>query len=278
MDVIKKINNNVVLCVDSNGKELIAFGKGIGFPAIPYILNDLALIDRTFYCINQEYLHLLKEIPEQIFKLSARIFDYARQEIHVEIDDSLYFTLVDHINFAYIRAQQNMYLKTRLSYDIQAYYRDEMEVGKWAVKYLNKELNVMFPNDEASNIAMHVVEAENRTSVQDNIEDSETIVKDVTDIIQEEFNIKIDMEKFNYSRFVSHLQYLLLRSKKDESIVSENRAMFDAIKIEYPKAYTCAKRIKVYFTEKLNWTLSDEELLYLMLHINRLCFREDCNR
>jgi transcriptional antiterminator len=32
MKVIKKININVALCVDNNKKELIAFGKGIGFP------------------------------------------------------------------------------------------------------------------------------------------------------------------------------------------------------------------------------------------------------
>ena len=31
MRAIKKINNNVAICADSNNKELIAFGKGIGF-------------------------------------------------------------------------------------------------------------------------------------------------------------------------------------------------------------------------------------------------------
>lgn len=36
MRVIKKINNNVALCLDSDNHELIAFGKGIGFPQIPY--------------------------------------------------------------------------------------------------------------------------------------------------------------------------------------------------------------------------------------------------
>ncbi|WP_302926203.1 CAT RNA binding domain-containing protein [Holdemania filiformis] len=30
MKVIKKINNNVALCIDQGGKELIALGKGIG--------------------------------------------------------------------------------------------------------------------------------------------------------------------------------------------------------------------------------------------------------
>jgi beta-glucoside operon transcriptional antiterminator len=61
MRVIRKINNNVAICVDGNGKELIAFGKGIGFPTIPYDLTDLRMIDCTFYNINEQYLELLKQ-------------------------------------------------------------------------------------------------------------------------------------------------------------------------------------------------------------------------
>ena len=34
MKVIKKINNNVVICLDHNNRELVAFGRGIGFPAL----------------------------------------------------------------------------------------------------------------------------------------------------------------------------------------------------------------------------------------------------
>ena len=59
MRVIKKINNNVALCLDNNNHELIAFGKGIGFPKIPYELDDLNKIDRTYYGINHNYLNLM---------------------------------------------------------------------------------------------------------------------------------------------------------------------------------------------------------------------------
>ena len=31
MKAVRKINNNVAICIDNNHKELIAFGKGIGF-------------------------------------------------------------------------------------------------------------------------------------------------------------------------------------------------------------------------------------------------------
>ena len=31
MKVVRKINNNAVICIDGNGNEVVAFGKGIGF-------------------------------------------------------------------------------------------------------------------------------------------------------------------------------------------------------------------------------------------------------
>ena len=48
MQVIKKLNNNFAICMDKEGKELIAYGKGIGFPKVPYELTDLNQIDRPF--------------------------------------------------------------------------------------------------------------------------------------------------------------------------------------------------------------------------------------
>lgn len=41
MKIIKKINNNVAIGLDKNNQELIVFGKGIGFPKMPYEVDDL---------------------------------------------------------------------------------------------------------------------------------------------------------------------------------------------------------------------------------------------
>ena len=47
MKVIKNINNNILLCLDSRNNEVVAFGKGIGFTKPPYDV-PLSKIDRTF--------------------------------------------------------------------------------------------------------------------------------------------------------------------------------------------------------------------------------------
>lgn len=277
MKVIKKINNNVAVCVDSDGHELVAFGKGIGFPKIPYELKDLSLIWRTYYGIKPDYLHLFNEIPESVFVLSAKIVDLAKTKIKNEINANIVFTLADHINFAIERYRKNMDIKMPFSYDIRHLYEAEMYVGEWAIKLINKEMDTHLSKDEAVSIAMHFINAETIQRSEGSEVDEKTIINDLTKIIEKDFSLKIDRDGFNYSRFVSHLQYLLKRRENDTEITSENKKMYDSMKNAYHETYDCVVHIKKYLISALNWDPSEEELLYLMLHINRLCSREDCN-
>ena len=278
MRVIKKINNNIALCLDSNNHELIAFGKGIGFPQIPYEISDLNKIDRTYYGINQNYLNLIDEIPEQIFEISAKIVDYADSKITNELNPNIMFTLADHINFAVQRYQKKIVIKMPFSYDIQHLYEEEMNVGKVAVKYINKILKIKLAGDEAVGVALHFINSENIEKSKKGIINENSIIEDIAMIIEEEFNIEISKKGFNYSRFITHMQYLLKRQEKYITINSDNEKMFEMMKKEYQQTFDCVLKIKKYIEEKLGWNPSNEELLYLMLHVNRLCSREDCNR
>lgn len=71
MKVKKKINNNVALCLDSKGKEVIVFGKGVGFEnngmEIP-----LSIIDCTFYNLEQRYVDLISNISIDIYMVSEK--------------------------------------------------------------------------------------------------------------------------------------------------------------------------------------------------------------
>lgn len=278
MRVIKKINNNVALCLDNNNHELIAFGKGIGFPKIPYELDDLNKIDRTYYGINHNYLNLIDEIPEEIFEISAKIADYASGKIMNELNPNIIFTLADHINFAIQRYQKKIAIKMPFSYDIQYLYEKEMNIGKIAVKFINKELKIRLSSDEAVGIALHFINSENMEKTKNGNISENAIIDDIVSIIEKEFNIGISKKGINYSRFISHMQYLLKRQEKYITINSDNEKMFEMMKKEYQQTFECVLKIKRYIEEKLGWNPSNEELLYLMLHVNRLCSREDCNR
>ncbi|MEG0469662.1 PRD domain-containing protein [Amedibacillus sp. YH-ame6] len=277
MKVIKKINNNVAVCIDNNQNELIAFGKGIGFPEIPYELNDLSKIHRTYYGINSNYLGLLHEISEEVFEISARIVDFAKNYIDNELNANIVFTLADHINFAIQRYEKNLKIKMPFSYDVAHLYETEMEIGEKAVKLINEKMHIRLCKEEAVGIALHFINAENmQANMKDEIDETD-LINELTVLIEDSMKIEIHRKGFNYSRFVSHLQYLLKRRDADTMITSDNNVLYSSMKKECPDTYACAQSIKEYILKHLKWELNQEELLYLMLHINRLCSREDCN-
>ena len=211
MIVVKKINNNVAICLDNNNNELIAFGKGIGFPATPYELCDLSKVQRTFYGVNSLYFNFINEIPENIFEISVKIVDYSKTKIKNEVNSNIVFTLADHINFAIQRYEKKINLKLPFAYDINHLYEAEMSVGEWAVKQIRKDLNINLPENEAVSIALHFINAENIETGTHFVTDESNLILNITEIVEKEFDLHINKLEFNYSRFVSHLKYLLKR-------------------------------------------------------------------
>lgn len=277
MRVIKKINNNIALCLDDNQRSLIAIGTGIGFKPCPYELEDVSVLQRTFYDVDTMYYQLISEIPTEILELAAKIVDIARSKIASEWSPNVVFTLADHINFAIVRVKKNINIHT-LYNDVQHLYEKEYELGELAVRMVHNELHVRLPKGEASSIAMHFVNAECVSSISSHITNSDEIIREITEIIGAEFQIHIDKTSFHYSRFTSHLLYLLKRQEKQNSISSENKKMFEYVREQNPKTYEVVLLIKEYLYTEMHWVLHDEELLYLILHLNRLCAREDCHQ
>lgn len=275
MKVIKNINNNVSLCLDSNNIEVVAFGKGIGFTKPPYEV-DLNQVQRTYYDIDPMYINMISDIPEEILDISDNIINYARIKLDNPVSSNIVITLADHINFAIQRYKENMNIKLPIVHDIQYLFETEMETGEYALKLIKKKLKVFLPKEEAAYIALHIINAEsmNKNKKQEKLD--EEVIDDICDIIEKDFQIKVDKIGFNYSRFVSHMHYLLKRGKKNEMVKSENQKLYESLINTYPKTYECIQHVRKYLKDQMNWDLSDEECIYLMLHINRLCAREDC--
>lgn len=277
MKVIKKINNNVAICLDGNNKELIAFGKGIGFPKTPYELTDLNLIQRTFYNVSPRYIELIHEIPSEMFDLAATIIDFADSEIADRVGSNIVFTLSDHIHAVVIRYKKGIIIPMPFAYDVRHLYQKEMNLGEKALKYLNRVLKLKLPPGEAVGIALHFINAENmEVSVNEKEQHTEQIVQNITGLIEENCGFQINRNGFNYSRFVTHLQYLLKRQEEQTMLMNDNRELYEIMKTQYPDIYRVVFEIKNYIKDELKWELDNEELLYLMIHVNRLCSREDC--
>lgn len=270
MKGIKKINNNVAICVDSNNKELIAFGKGIGFPAMPYEISDLSLISMTFYQINSKFYNMIEEIPENVFEVSALIVHKAQITLKCNLNPNLVVGLSDHINFAIIRMKKYKRMKMLFSYDVEQLYPKETELGRYAVELIQKKLYVKLPDSEITNIAMHFVNAEEENEPEVEGLDTEVLISEIADKIEIFFSITTDRSNFNYNRFVMHLRYYLKRVKEKKQFMDDNVSILLMMKEKNPQVYKCAFMIGNFIDEKLGSKSTEDEILYLMMHINRI--------
>lgn len=280
MIVIKKINNNVAICKDNSGRELVAFGKGIGFPKAPYELTDLRKIERTFYNISTQYIPLVNEIPYEIIQLTADELQRIQDELPCETYSNLVLTLADHIAFVIERAQKGIYVKMPSVYEIEFSYPQEVKAGRYLVAAIRRKFKIKLPKGEVQGIAMHLINARERSKTGETQEKDlihETILEETTRIIEEELSVRVRRDTFNYARFATHVQYLAGRLFEQEPIDTENLILYRSVKEECAKISDCVDKISAYYKEKWKLELSEEEKLYLILHVNRVCSREEDN-
>lgn len=270
MKITKKINNNVALAVDSAGKDLVVFGKGVGFPAMPYELDDLTRIQRTFYDIKANYVELAASLPEDMILLAADIVELAQEGMECGLNPNLPFTLADHLNFAVERTLNGMELNTPLAYDVAHFYPKEMALGQRALEIVRERKGLRLPDSEAINIALHLVNGEMEDSDMHATLKATQAIRDITGILEKELHITVDTASFNYSRFVMHLRYLLHRIEQDEQEDNGIGSAMHQVCVKYPDVYLCTLKVRDYLKQRFGRHCSEDELLYMFMHINRL--------
>ena len=276
MVTIKKVyNNNVILAFEnSSKKEVILTGCGIGFGKKPNDTVDDSKIEKKFVIQDNNFESkvnkLASEIPEEVFAVSSAIIEYAEKNLNTTLDEYIYISLTDHIYFALKRYKENLPIKNELLYELRRIHKKEYEIGKWAIEYRNKTFNVNFLIDEAGFIAMHIINANYRESTNKSCLIM-NIINQILDIIKNYYSIEFIEDEINFDRLLTHLKFFAKRLiDKTESIDTNNNGLLEIVKVQYKESYDCVKQIKSFIEENYTYKVNDDEVLYLILHINRV--------
>ena len=132
MLITKAINNNVVLAEDDAGRELVLFGKGLGFRGAPSYIEDESSIQRSFRDISPEMYDAVASLSDDVIIIASGIVDIARNELNCTLNPNLVFTLADHLQFAIDRARKGASIKNPLYEEVRLVYPREAEVGRAA--------------------------------------------------------------------------------------------------------------------------------------------------
>lgn len=272
--VDKILNNSLVLSKNSDNNEVILMGKGIGFNAkvgdqIPAKLIEKCFVLQQIVGI-QGYLNLIESLPDDYIELTRFLLDYASKILKTTFRETLFFTLLDHLSYAIERYYSGVIIQNRLLYEVKSFYPNEFKVAEYGIAYINQQLNIALPEEEAGNIAFHLVNGQSHQQTMQHTLLSIKILKDIYNIIQFNFAIEIDKQSLHYSRFLTHMQFFIQRIFEQQQLHSDNDFVFQQVIKQYPDEFKCAQVIKTYLINQLNITISNEEILYLMLHIIRI--------
>lgn len=273
MITIKKSLNNSMLLVDNDQREMILFGKGIGFGAKPGTHIDLAQVEKVFLPLSdlksRHFLSLTDTIPAAFFDISHEILILARSLCGDKLNSVLLFTLAEHLHFAVERSRSGQTILNKLSWEVKRYYPQEYSVGLQARAQVNEKFDVELPEDEAVNIAFHLINAssqEDDSTAHQQVE----LVNRIADIVRYKLGKTIDTQSVNYMRFITHLRYFAERVLAGKIALSETEDFYQELMRHRPDAMTVSWVIRDYVQDKYQLTLPKDELTWLSIHISRL--------
>lgn len=277
MIIVKVLNNNVLLTTNHKGKEMIVMGRGISFNKVAGDTVDQEKIDKIFMLSTNELTtkltELLHEIPESILELVNEIVTHANESLNTTLSDNIFLTLTDHIHYAIQRYEKGLAINNAMLYEIKRFYKKEFLIGMDALQLIEQSTGYALGEDEAGFIALHLVNAR-----MDGVEMKSTvkmteIIENILNIVTYHYNVVLDDTTFNYSRFLTHLQYFAMRILRQESHNSGEDFLYNQVKNTYTKAFECVGKIDEYLKHTYGQSLSKDEYVYLTIHIQRVTER-----
>ena len=107
------------------------------------------------------------------------------------------------------------------------------------------------------------------------VEKSTKIIEEILEIVTDFFEREINEDTLVYYRFINHLKYFAYRIVNESNLFEDDKQdkqLLDMMKVTYAKSYMCAVNIMEFVRGKYNVDIGNEELLYLVIHIQRAMF------
>ena len=269
----KVINNNIISAYEKSGAEVIVMGRGIGFKKKQGEVVPADQISKIFRIksrtLAEQFKELLANMPLERVRISDEIISHAKDHLKLKMNQSIYVTLTDHINFAIERVSQGIEPQNALLWEIKRFYPQEFQLGIYALELIQDRLDILLPEDEAGFIALHFVNAEYGTDIRDAVKFPDQM-QAIVDIVERDLGMLLDESSLHYERFMTHIKFLIQRIYRKELLSSEDRELSLLMQRKYPREYQCSLKVAEYIMQATGSRLSEEEIMYLSVHIRRV--------
>ncbi len=273
MTIYKVISNSQVICIDENKRECVVIGAGIGFKARTGQNVPEDKIEKIFRLENpsvrSKFQQLIEKIPLKHIEVADEIISYVTCTFGEKLDDSIYVSLTDHINFAIERYQQGILLTNGLLWEIRRFYPQEYELGMYAISHIEERLGIRFSEDEAGFIALHIVNARMNGGMDQTVVMTR-LIHGVLNLVKYYFQMEFREDSLDYGRFLTHLRFFAQRLVQGKLYTTEDPGFCEMIRKQYAEEYGCVEKIRDYIRMEFEHEMTEEEMMYLTVHIRRL--------
>lgn len=268
--ITKVLNHNTVIGLkEDTRKEYLIMGKGIGFGKK---VSERLETDgsETTYSLQDstergEAKQLATSVDPICLEIANEILDEAEKEFQ-KIDRNILFPLADHIEYAVKRVKNNEQISNPLTDDIRILFYKEYKVADKIRPIIQNALGVEMDEDEVGYVALHVHSALQDENVSQAMQMARAVRECIT-LVEQEVGRPIDVLTLSYNRLMNHVRNMVARAMNHEELKLN---MNDYMGIKFPQAFETAKHICEQVGEMLKCPLSEVEIGYLAMHIERV--------
>lgn len=273
--ITKKIlNNSLVLCTNDEGQEIIIMAKGLGFKSQVGEVIFQEQAEKMFVLQNEiktsDYEALLDKVSSEVIELVSMILEESTDELGINLNEKIFFSLVDHVHFAIWRYHQGILIQNNQLNDIKNFYPKEYAIAKIVIDKANDRFHLNLPDEEAGNIAFHLVSHQLQAQDIKPVMLATKLLKTINRLVLYHLHITIEADSWNHTCFLTHMRFFIQRIIENQQLHSKDPALLSLIEQSYPHLMPCAKSIKLYIENQLKTDLTDEEYGYLLVHLVRL--------
>ncbi|MDO4291645.1 MAG: PRD domain-containing protein [Eubacteriales bacterium] len=270
MRIQKIINNNVVSALDGEGREIVAMGRGIGFQKKAGQELSEEAVEKVFRLespvLLERFKELLANMPLECAQVSDAIISYARERLPLRLNQNVYLTLTDHIDFALKRHAQGMLFENALYREIKRFYPEEFEIGLYALDLIAERTGVRLPADEAASIAFHLVNGEFGGMKLRDTQVMTELIRHLMELVGVEHSLPED--SIQADRLASNLKFMLSRLLQGKPVAAEPDETFNTfVRGHCRREYELAGKMKDYITSVTECIMTEEEVIYMTLQL-----------
>lgn len=268
--IIKVLNNNGVLVLDSKtGKELILLGNGVGFGKKPTQQIERIPGAKVYSLVarkkQQSALKMVNGIQPVFIEAAGKIIEEA-EKVFREVNHDILLPMADHIALAAKRAREDRQIANPFTPDIRVLFEKEYAVAMRGRDLIREMTGCMISEDEVGFITLHIHAGLSDEQVSVAL-DTTRMINEAIRMIEKSFGKKLEEDSLAYTRLMSHLYYMVARTRSGETTnVDFNEFIFK----NYPETGKAAEEVCDFMEREMKKKVAKQEIGFLAIHIQRV--------